>query len=218
MERIKLLVADNNEIIRAGIRTILAREKNMFVVGTAKNAEEIYKKIQRKNPDIIVLDLCPSPMSTSDVTEYITKNFPAVKVIIFTSASGKKCIADGFKAGAWGYVLKNNNMNHLLQAINTVYNGEKYAGSNIMDICLSKFIDIISNGNSETMEDVELTSDETELIKLLTGGSALNEIAEEFKIKTRSVTKRKNKLMKKLQLNDLTDLVKYAIKNGIIEM
>lgn len=218
MERIKILIADSNEIFRAGIRTLLAREKNILVVATASNAEETFLKIRRRNPNIVVLDLCSSSISTGEVTDYIINNFPNVKVIIYTTENSKKCIAEGFRAGAFGYVLKNNSANHLREAINAVSIGEKYAGSNVMDICLNKFIDIISNGDSSENKDIEHTDNDIVILKLLCEGKKLSEISERLKIKVRSVSKRKQKLMKKIQINDMPGLMKYAIKNGIVEV
>lgn len=212
---IKVLIADHQEIVRHGLKVLLSRCSEIKVVAITNSIYETLGKIRAKEPDVVVVDFDPIDISNNKATEYFSKNFPNIKVIIHNSNIDKKIIADGFRAGASAYVAKTNSVEYLKDAIKVVIKGEKYIGTNVANFFVNNLINELINGNEEMINGVELEKPEREIIGYICDGLSNGEIAKKFNIQLRAVSKRKHKIMKKLQIGNTADLIKFALINNI---
>ena len=170
-------------------------------------------------PDLIALDISLPDISGIEITRKLSESFPNIKVLILSMYTNEDFIMNAFKAGAKGYLPKNAKREELLEAIHAIYSGDEYYSEFISGIMLKSFIRKSKNPGEETeKKDSKLTSRETEILKLSAEGDSNQDIADKLNISIRTVESHKNHIMQKLELRSTTDMIKYAIKNNIIEI
>lgn len=222
MEKIKLILVDDHPIVRDGIFAALMNEKNIEVVGEASNGDELFRLLNENKvkADVILLDLSMPKMSGAEITHILNKEHPNLRVLIFSSYTDEDSIFSSIQAGALGYLPKDAMREELVDAIHQVYNRREYLSKSIPNTILMKFINKSkeSGGTIETKKISELTRRELEILKLIAEGYHYKEIGEKLFISARTVETHKNNIMQKLGLNSTIELVKYAIKNSVIQL
>lgn len=215
MTKIKILLADDHNIIIDGIKAMLIKNPEIEIIGEAKNGNEAIELANTLVPDIIIMDISMPNKSGIEATKQIKENNKSIKIIILTQHENKEYVIQLFKVGADGYLLKNSKKTELLEAIKTVYNGEKYIGKHA-SLSLIAFDD--SKNTFEQRENVSLTKREIEIIKMIAEDLSNQEIANNLNISTRTVETHRRNLMQKLDIKSAVALVRYAIQHKIINI
>ncbi len=219
MNKIKVVLVDDHQIVRDGIKSLLSDCIKIEIIGELQNAYELFKLLKTKTPDVILLDISLPKMSGIEVSKILSKDFPKIKKIILSMYTSEDFIFNALKTGINGYLPKNTTRSELLLAIENVYNGTEYFSKTISDTILKSYVKSAKYGNKVSDDKLSnLTKREQEILLLVVEGINNPSIAEKLSISTRTVETHKTSIMKKLNLNSVVDLVKFAIKNNIIEI
>ena len=186
------------------------------IVGKASSGEEAINLTNELNPDILLMDILMQGMSGIEAARWIKEQNPNVKIILLSSEINEESVTRAVKAGVEGYLPKDTNRRTLLDAIEKVRLGEKYFAQTISNIIVKAFYRNETSKRSVTSN--ELTKRENEVLKLVALSKTNAEVAEELFISVKTVETHKNNILSKLGLRNTADLVRYAIKNNIIEI
>jgi DNA-binding NarL/FixJ family response regulator len=215
MEKIKIVLVDDHQMFRDGVKAVLSDEANIEIVGEVGNGNDLYKLLDSVSIDLIITDISMPEISGIEITKYVSEKFPDIKILILSMHTNEEFITKALSSGANGYLPKDTSMSELLDAINTIYKGDNYFNKTISDTILKSVIDKSKNGNSDNKS---LTNREKEIVAHVVDGLTNKEIADKLCISIRTVDSHKNNIMQKLQLKSSVELVKYAIKNKIIDI
>ncbi|MBI5541936.1 MAG: response regulator transcription factor [Bacteroidia bacterium] len=219
MKKIQVILVDDHQLIRDGIKSLLQDAQQIEVINEASSASELFQLLKNQIPDILILDVSLPGMSGIEITKVIQKEYPTIRVMILSMYIGEDFIFNALKAGARGYLHKNINSYELITAIEEINKGNEYFSTQVSDIILKSFVKKAHTGVKQGEEKEEtLTSRELEILKLVAEGFSNPEIAERLVISVRTVESHKTHIMQKLLLNTIADLVKFAIRNNIIEL
>ena len=216
MRKIKVLIVDDHDIVLIGLKALLSKNRDIEIVAVTTDGEDTIAKVEDLVPDVVVLDIDLPKISGIEVTEFITKNYPDVKVLLHTSYADEAHIVGGFEAGAAGFVPKNFKSDQLLEAIRTVAKGEKYMKGNVSEVFIASYFNNKKAEETNSKIRLSLTPREIEILKLITEGLSNQDIADKIFISVRTVEAHKHNIMNKLEIFNTAELVKYAIKNKII--
>ena len=219
MNKLKILLVDDHQIVRDGINKILSGEKDFEIIGSLNNGLEALDFIKLNMPDIILADLSMPNISGIELTEKMTLNYPEVKVLILSMFTNEDYIFNAIKAGAKGYLPKQDStLDILIQAIRTIANGEEYYSPSISKIVMKLYVDSAKNsGLSNIAKKVQLTIREKEILKLFVDGHTNNEIADILNISIHTVKTHKNNIMLKYNFKSTVEMIKFAIRNKIVD-
>lgn len=212
---IKILIADDHQLFREGLINLLSSNTNIEIIAQAENGKQSIEMSKRLNPDIIIMDIGMPIVNGIEATGILQTEAPKVKVIALTMHSEKHFIKGMLEAGASGYLFKNCTYEELIDAINTVHSGKKYLSDEITEFIIGDYI-----GSPKDIQDsdIKLSEREHEILKLFAEGKTSREISEQLFISVKTVGTHKQHILEKLNLNSTTDIVKYAIKKGIISL
>ena len=221
MSKIKVLLVDDHQIVRDGIFALLIKETDIEIVGEASNGDELFEKLKFINPDVIILDISMPKMSGIEIAGILKRDKPHINVIIFSSYTDEKTIYKSIRAGAKGFLPKDSMREDLVDAIRKVNKGIEYMSERIPNTILMDYIQ-----NSDTSDDekydntklLSLTKREREILKYVAEGGSYKEIGEELFISSRTVETHKTNILNKLELKTTIELVKFAIKNDLIDI
>jgi DNA-binding NarL/FixJ family response regulator len=211
MDKIRVLLADDHELVRSGLIKLLETYKDLTVIGEAGDGSEAVEKTRKLNPDVLVIDLSMPKLSGIEATKIVRKECPKVAVLVLTMHQNEEYVYQILKSGAGGYVLKEAGKDELANAIRTVARGEKY----LVDGYLRK--SELRSGESVTSPDgtnIDLTRREREVLTLIAKGLNNQEISERLFISPRTVDTHRTNIMQKLDIHDAANLVKFAIEHG----
>ncbi|MBK6966647.1 MAG: response regulator transcription factor [Bacteroidales bacterium] len=219
METIKIVLIDDHKIIMDGISSLLVSEAGIEVIGQALNSDELFHILENRKADIVMLDIfLPKPIGI-EILKSLVKKYAKIKVIILSGNNEEDLISNAFQAGASGYLTKNVEKDELIEAIQAVYHGEQYISRSLEKNLTRNFIKKATYGDKFAHHKLTgLTSREIEIIRLLSDGLGYKEIAALLDISTRTVETHKNNILEKLELKNTIELVKFAIKNKLIEL
>lgn len=215
MEKIKVLIVDDHDLIILAARQIFSKIPDIKLVGVANDAEEAYQKLKELKPDVMILDVILPGMDGIELTRKTVNEFPNTKVVLHSSSVSEDMIVTGFEAGAMAYVPKNFKPGQLIEAIHTVMKGEHYSKGFVSEILIENFL------KTKTKKDghnSKLTERETEILQSITKGLTNQQLADNLHISVRTVEAHKSNIMKKLKLNSTAELVVYAIKHKIVKI
>jgi|GEM_PF-2530230 len=213
--KINVLIADNHEVALLGLQTFLSIRKDITVRAVAHHGKEIFCKIQTFTPDVVVMDNNFNDFSCKDVIEYTSKYSPNSKLIIYSSSVDEQGIMKYFEAGVSGYVSKNTKPKNLLDAIRTVYHGEKYLEADIADMFIRNYFKPnMVNENTKRLQFI-LTKTEIKILKFIGEGLSNYEIAKRIGISHRTVECHRRNISLKLKITGTAKLVNFAIKNNV---
>lgn len=212
---LSIVITDDHDIIRAGIKNIISDQINYTVVAEARDGEEALVKVKEHKPDILLLDITMPKLSGLDVIEQVHAISPKTKVLVISVHKAHIYAMKAFQAGAKGYLNKANAGEELLPALTKITSGEVYLTASISSYLVKKALN-----KSTKMESKEslLTLREQEVLRLVAEGKTAKEVAGTLFISRRTVENYKNTLLKKLSLHKTSDLIKYAIRHKIVEI
>ena len=216
MNIIRVLIVDDHGIVRAGIRSLLEDQPDIEIVGEASSGREAIEQAMRLQPDVVLMDIAMHGLSGLEATQEIREQNPDVNVLALTMHDREEYFFAMLKAGALGYVLKESGPEELLVAIRAVYTGEAYLSPGVTKAVLADYLtQRMDKGQSRYYS---LTLREKEVFRLAAEGKTSREIAEMLHISPKTVEKHRSSMMRKLNLNNLSELIKYAIRKGFIEL
>jgi two-component system response regulator NreC len=217
MIKTRILIADDHALMRDGLKLLLEKEPGWEVCGVAKTGKEAVHQAKELRPDIIVLDMSMPELTGLEAARQIKKALPETELLIFTANENEEVVRQVFDVGAKSYIRKADAPSHLLDAIKSLRQHKPFFTSRVAEVLFAKFLDRSSGeGRSET-KDKALSDREREVIRLLGEGKSNKETAAALGISPRTVEVHRAAVMKKLGLNSFSELIRYAIRNGIIE-
>lgn len=217
MNKIRVFLADDHLILREGIRSLLGKVSDIEVVGEAGEGGETVAKVEQLVPDVVLMDITMPGMSGLEATKQIKRKYPQVKVLILTIHETSQYLSQMLQAGASGYVVKTTAASELISAIRTVHQGDVYLYPSITRMLVEDYLQRVEGGEEKTSYE-GLTSREREILMYIAEDKKNKEIADLLGISVRTVQAHRTNLMDKLGAHDRTELVKYAISKGIIDL
>lgn len=213
---IRILLADDHEIVRQGLRSLLEKELDIEVVSEADDGRKALGLVRELLPDVIVMDIAMPNLNGADATRRIVREFPKVKVIALSMHSNRAFVADMLKAGASGYVLKECSVDELIEAIRAVAAGDKYLSSKVAGVVVSDYVKRLSGSAESPLET--LTDREREVLQLVSEGKNTKHIALQLHVSTKTIEANRRNIMEKLDAHSIAELVKIAILGGLTSL
>jgi DNA-binding NarL/FixJ family response regulator len=213
MEKIKVLLVDDHAIMRDGIRALLNLYDDVEIVGEASEGKEAVEKAQELVPDVVIMDIAMPGMDGLEATRRIKKNNPNVKVLVLTQHDNREYILAAIKAGTAGYVPKKALGSELVSAIRAVRKGDSFLYPSAAATLIK---DYLRRADEDPYD--RLTAREREILKLIAEGRTSREIAERLFISLKTVLGHRAKIMQKLDIHNRTELIRYAMRKGLVSM
>jgi DNA-binding NarL/FixJ family response regulator len=213
MNKIRVLIVDDHAIMRDGIRALLGIYDDVEIAGEASEGREAIEKVQELTPDVVVMDITMPGMDGLEATRRIKKKNPKVKVLVLTQHDDGQYTRSAIKAGAAGYVPKRALGSELISAIRTIHEGQAFLHPSAASTLIEDY-----RQQAEVNLYDRLTAREREILKLIAEGHTSREIGEMLAISLKTVLCHRTRIMKKLDLHNSTELIKYAMRKGLIGM
>ena len=214
---VRVLLADDHAILRAGVASLLADESDMRVVGEARDGAEAVEQVARLEPDVVVMDMVMPRMNGLEATAQIRKRHPHVKILILSMYDDDEYVEQIIQAGASGYVIKRAAADDLVRAIREVHHGSSFLYPSIAAKLIEAYVRRVRSDDDDECGEL-LTPREREILTLIADGSSNPAIAERLGLSKKTVDSHRTNIMRKLDLHDVTELVKYALRNGLIHL
>lgn len=211
MKKIRILLADDHPLIRAGFKSLLGMNDRFEIVGEAENGKELMELAEQTHPDIILTDIAMPVINGMEALEILTKKYPAVGFIILTMHEEPEYILNTLKLGASGYLLKNIDRYELERAILTVHSGGKYFSPVVTNILAESY------SRPEAPELGEITPREKEVLELVATGHSTKQVADKLGISIRTVESHRINMLKKLRVSNTAELIKKSIELKILK-
>lgn len=215
---IRVVIVDDHDLVRAGIRAILEQDPLFQVVGETGDGQDAIRLVTALRPDIVLMDVhLPGGLGGLDATEAIVKDCPGVKVIVLTQYENREYIRRALRIGARGYLLKSSAAPELMDAIRTVHAGQRYLHPSVAD----ELVDLVTTGRS--IEDSEddydrLTTREKQVFKLLAEGKTSRDISKYLTISLKTAMTHRTNIMEKLNMHTRSELIRYAVRKAVISV
>lgn len=217
MKKLQIILADDHQMFRDGVRAVLADEKDIEVMGEVGDGTSLFDLLRTVHPDLVITDIHMPGMSGIEIAKRLKHEYPDIKVLMLSMHTNEEFITKALHVGADGYLPKDTSMMELLDAIKSICEGENYFNKSISDTILKSMIK--SPGGGDDPENAEsLTSREKEIVLLVVDGMTNKEIADKLCISVRTVDSHKNNVMQKLHLKSSVELVKYAIRTRMVNL
>jgi len=217
MSLIKVLLAEDHTIVRKGIRALLDGVIDIEVVGEAENGREAVEKVGRLLPDVVLMDNTMPLLNGLEATRQIKKQFPQIIVLILTMHTDEEYIFQFLQAGASGYLIKKTAPKELVSAIKAVYRGDSFLSPSISKKVIEEYLRHVEEAKKPD-NYTQLTDREREVLQLIVEGFSNKEIAEQLHLSIKTIGNHRLNLMEKLDLHNVSDLTKYAIRKGITSL
>ena len=217
MSKIRVLITDDHAMFRQGVRTLLAAEPDLEIAGEARDAAEAVSLSRQNRPDVVLMDIGMTGMSSFEATRVIRKERPETRVVFLSMYDDDEYLAECVSIGASGYILKESPAEQLLTAIREVHRGGSYLSPRL----LTRLVDDLRTQGHEPVRQPRfgtLTKREREILKMLAEGQSVKEIATAFELSVKTVEAHKFNLMRKLDIHNKAQLVQYAIQKKIIRL
>tara|TARA_R110002126_G_scaffold291780_1_gene457922 strand:- start:15184 stop:15846 length:663 start_codon:yes stop_codon:yes gene_type:complete len=209
-KKVNIVLVDDHQILRDGLKNIIQQKSNFQIIGEASDGRAAIKLCAKLTPDVVITDISMEGLNGIEATRQIIKEHPEVKVIGLSMHANKKFIQNMFKAGGYGYLLKDGDSSELIDAITAVMENRKYLSKNID----SSYLRLLN----EVSDQKKLSSREIEVLQLLAEGKSSKEIGNLLFLSSKTVDVHRNNVMKKLELHTIPELTKYAIVEGITSL
>jgi DNA-binding NarL/FixJ family response regulator len=218
-EQVKVLLVDDHAILREGVHALLAREPDITVVGEAGDGQEALEQVPRLRPDVVIMDIVMPRMNGLEATRLIKERYPGVRVLILSMYDDQEYVVQIIQAGASGYVLKRVVTEDLVRAIREVHAGESFLYPPIAAKLIGDYLRVTAGEHGVASGAGEvITAREREVLRLIADGNSSQEIADKLGLSRKTVDSHRANAMRKLDLHDVTEVVKYAIRTGMITL
>lgn len=211
------MIADDHEVVRQGVRTIVESQAGWSVVAESQDGLEAVKQAREKKPDIALLDISMPQLNGLEATRQILKQLPETQVLILTMHESDELVREVLSAGARGYVLKTDARRDLVNAIRSLSERRPFFTSKVAELVLQGYRQRNAPAGAEISTGDRLTSRERQIVQLLAEGKTSKEIATALDISIKTADTHRANIMRKLDLHSLADVVRYAIRNKLIE-
>ena len=215
MNQIRVLLADDHKLVRAGIRSLLERLPELEVVAEASDGREAIELVEKLEPQIVLMDLAMPEVNGLEATQHLTRTFPKVRVIILSIYSDEEHVYQALRAGAAGYLMKGAATEELELAIRSVARGETYLSPPVSKPVIMEYIRRTNVGLSSREG---LSARQTQVLKLIAEGKTTKQVALELGISVKTVETHRSALMKRIGVRDVASLVRYAVKIGLVDL
>jgi two-component system, NarL family, response regulator NreC len=212
----RILLVDDHKIMRDGLRVLLEKQPDLEVAGEAENGRTAVRMARELPADIVIMDIGMPDLNGIDATREIVASVPGVKVIALSMHSDKVFVGEMFRAGASAYLLKHCAFEELAQAIRVVSSGQFYLSPQIAGLMIKDYVHQMSNNNTSVFS--VLTTREREVLQLLAEGKSSRQIASHLNISLKTVETRRQQIMAKLNTDNIADLIKHAIREGLTSL
>ena len=211
---IRIVLADDHELVRDGIRSLIERMSGVEVVGEASNGLEAIELVRSKSPSLVLMDIAMPVLDGIETLSRITKRFPCAKVVMLSAYGTEDYVSRAFRSGASGYMLKYAATVELEMVIRVVAEGKTYLSPAISRIIVNNYLRR-SEGGLNPLD--QLTERQREILHMIADGKNTKEIAFALEISVKTVESHRLQLMARLDIHDVAGLVRYAIRNGLVE-
>jgi two-component system response regulator NreC len=216
MAKIRVLLADDHAIVREGVKMILAKEPDFEVVGEAQDGRQALDLVERMKPNVVVMDISMPEMGGIEATQHVKERYAGVNVIALTMHEDESYVFKLLRAGASGYVLKRAAAQDLVQAVRAAAKGEAFLYPSVARKVVEDYLKRVEAGEERERYD-GLTEREKEILTHIAEGLSNQQIAQKLYISIKTVQTHRAHILEKLGLHDRTELVRYAIRKGLIE-
>jgi two-component system, NarL family, response regulator NreC len=213
---IRVLLADDHAVVRLGIRNLIEADPTLAVVGEVADALQVIPQVEALQPDVLVLDLVMPGLDGLEITRRLSHSVPQTRIVVLSMYANEAYVVEALRSGAGGYVLKGSNAGALVQAIHAVLAGRRYLSPPLSEDAIAMYIEKAAGAPLDPYDT--LTGREREVLRLAAEGNSGPEIAARLFIGVRTVEAHRANLMRKLGLHSQTDLVRYALRRGIVPL
>jgi DNA-binding NarL/FixJ family response regulator len=217
MPELKLLLADDHEIVRQGLRSMLEAQRDCVVVGEAGDGRQAVAMTKELNPDIVILDIGMPSLNGLEATRQILKMRPQTKVLILTMHESDSVIREVLDAGARGYILKTDAGRDLVSAVESLRRNKTFFTSRVSQMILDGFLKGDTRPRDPESDGIRLTPRQREIVQLLAEGKSSKEVAVALDLSVKTAETHRANIMRKLDCHSVSEVVRYAIRNKIIE-
>jgi two-component system, NarL family, response regulator NreC len=215
MRKTRVLLADDHQLMRSGIRLMLEREPDLSVVGEAGDGREAVALAKSLKPDVVVMDIGMSNLNGIEAAQQMTGDRPEIAVVMLSMHSDESYVLRALKAGARGYLLKDSAEADLIKAVHAVADGKSFFSPAVSKVLLDDYVRKLRRSGTEDAYDL-LTAREREVLQLIAEGKSNKDIANLLNLSVYTVESHRSNLMEKLNVRGLPELILYAVRKGII--
>jgi DNA-binding NarL/FixJ family response regulator len=214
---LRIMLADDHDLTRAGLRYLLEKQKDWNVCGEAPNGRAAVELAEELRPDVAILDMSMPELNGVEATRQILKKLPRTKVLIYTMHETEAIIIEALDAGASGIVLKSDAGENMVTAVESVVRGRRFFTPHVAETVVEAYLTKKAGTAGDPGGHVVLTTREREVIQLLAEGKSNKEVANCLSISTRTAEGHRAEIMKRLKIGSLAELIRYAVRNGIVQ-
>src|SRR5581483_9815778 len=211
MKSIRILLADDHAVVRQGFKMILGAQPDMEIIGEAGNGHEAIELSEKLRPDVVVMDVAMPELNGIEATRRVTASAPHARVIALSMHKDSVYVREVLRAGARGYLLKDSGSDDLVSAVRAVARGEGYLSPAVSDAVLDDYRRHVTNPIDL------LTSREREVLQMLAEGKTNKDIAAVLNLSVYTVDAHRGRIMEKLNLHSINELVRFAVRNGLVD-
>ncbi|HEX7043831.1 MAG TPA: response regulator transcription factor [Burkholderiales bacterium] len=215
MTAIRVLLADDHSLFRAGVQALLSNIEGVEVVGEADSGRKAIEMVRQCTPDVVLMDIAMPEMNGLETTTRVTKEFPGVRVIMLSMHAGEEYVMQALRAGASGYLLKDAATSELELAVRAVARGETYLTPTISKRVIDDYL-MRTTGSQGPVD--QLTKRQREILQLIAKGYTSKEMAQMLSLSPKTIETHRTQLMKQLDIHDVAGLVRYAIRVGLVTL
>jgi two-component system response regulator NreC len=216
MKKLRILIADDHEVVREGVRALLQHEPEWEVCGVAANGREAVELAIKLKPDVVIVDMTMPELDGLQVVRQIKRALPQTEMLVFSAHESESVIAEVFAAGAKSYIRKADAARHLISALRSLQQHKPFFTDEVSEVLFSRFLTGVAS-KKDIAANEKLSTREREIVRLLAEGKSNKENALALGISIRTIETHRATVMRKLRVGSFADLVRYAIRNGIVE-
>jgi DNA-binding NarL/FixJ family response regulator len=216
MTKTRIVLADDHPVVRHGVRSLLQAEPDFSIVGEASSGLETVQLVEKLQPEVLVVDLMLPGLNGLEVTRQVKQRLPQTRVVVLSMHANEPYVLEALKNGASGYVLKDSSGTDLVLAVKQVLGGQRYLSPPLSERAVEAYLQRSQDTSFDPYD--ALTEREREVLHLAAEGMSNPDIANRLSISPRTVETHRANLMRKLGLRTQTDLIRYALKRGILPM
>ncbi|ANO51771.1 response regulator [Woeseia oceani] len=213
---VRILIADDHQVVRDGLKALLDIPPRFQVIGTACDGREAFALARKLNPDVVIIDIAMPELNGMDATKRMLAEMPGLRIIALSMHSDKRYISGMLQAGALGYVRKESAFEEISAAVEAVSQGNVYLGEGVAGVVVNDYRQMISRGNTDDIDP--LSAREREVLQLLAEGKKTSDIAARLHVSSKTVETHRRQIMLKLEIDTVVALTKYAIRQGLISL